>query len=343
LISIISKANNSFANDLVKLLTKQKKDIEYLDYDRVSFAPQWLKLYLSQKEICLSKNYLSSGKEKTKEYFSFEPLDCADSYYIDGYFSNKDYGIFDFYAKLRLKSIKNTLSCSKHIYTSSNALKNHILDEFRDIPNLKIEVQYPSIFQLKTDYKAIKKEFCKKYEMSQDDKILLFKGDDFINDGGKEFITIYDELCNQIDKKIVAIFVASKSQIEGFRFMARKLKSYENIIFIDLDSELGFEIEDIMSISDIYLHPTHRKKFNRDTIKAMYYKNAVFISHNNFASELVDTFSLIEKSSSYGLDLGIVHKIKALLEDENSLKTIQEENRERVINLNIEKPIFQGF
>jgi len=330
MISFVSKKNNPFLDDLALL----ENNCEILEYDRYKFIPKWLKLFLSQKELCLSKDYISNNQTMLKTYFSFEPLECADSYYIDSIFYNKEFGAFDFYQKIRQKSIIKNLQSSK-LYASSNSLKNHIINEFKsDIPTLNIEVQYPSIYQLKTDYKKIKTRFCDRYEIKYDDKILLFKGDDFINDGGKEFINIYDELVQTSNTKVVSVFIASKSQIEGFRFMARKLKSYENIIFCDID-DLEFSIEEIMTISDIYLHPTYRKKFNRDTIKAMYYKNAVFISHQNFASELVDTFSLIENPNDT-TSFGIVHKIEALLNDEESLKTIQEDNKDKVKHLNIE-------
>ena len=75
-------------------------------------------------------------------------------------------------------------------------------------------------------------------------------------------------------------------------------------------------------ISDIFLFPSPMNYFNIDILKASFYKNAIFVSDKNYASEIVDTFATIELEDN----ISTIFKIDALLNYPKELKNIKKTN-----------------
>ena len=69
----------------------------------------------------------------------------------------------------------------------------------------------------------------------------------------------------------------------------------------------------------------------------MYYRNAVFLMEANYASEIIDTFSLIQSAE----DRSVSFKVDSLLINKDELKNIQKENQKIVKKLTLENSLLK--
>jgi hypothetical protein len=80
------------------------------------------------------------------------------------------------------------------------------------------------------------------------------------------------------------------------------------------------------------LLPTKQKLYNANILKAMYYKNIVFVPSSNYTSEIVDPFSIMN-----GVDDGSTSfKIDAVLSNHVELEQIQNINHESSLDFSFE-------
>lgn len=211
---------------------------------------------------------------------------------------------------------------SKITIVNSNALKEQICKKRTYLHADKIFVIYPYInTQLQYD-KQLKKEFRKKYEIEKEQRILFFTGKNLIASGLEKFL----ETVAHLERENYKIVIATNTQ--------EKQKLQERLLHYKLDNqtivlENYHNIDELFIISDIFILPTKQKLFAINVLKAMYFKNAVFISSDNSASEIIDSFSLIIGQK----DQNLKFKVDALLENKKELKKIQKENYQVVKNI----------
>ena len=225
---------------------------------------------------------------------------------------------------LNEKSIEN-IKNSKLTIVNSFALKNEIVKELK-VANEKIEVIYPSINVQKQDSQELKKNFCEKYSIETQTKIIFFTAKNFKTSGIKEVFDICSSL-NYDDFKIV--IAGEKNQISTTNFLLPKYKSLQSKIIL---LENYKDLNELFYISDIFLLPTHNKNFSTNILKAMYCKCAVFLTMNNHAKEIMDVFSTMSSPS----DSSTIFKIDALLLDNNELEKIKNENHQKAIESTLE-------
>lgn len=211
---------------------------------------------------------------------------------------------------------------SKITIVNSNALKEQICKKRTYLHADKIFVIYPYInTQLQYD-KQLKKEFRKKYEIEKEQRILFFTGKNLIASGLEKFL----ETVAHLERENYKIVIATNTQ--------EKQKLQERLLHYELDNETivlenYHNIDELFIISDIFILPTKQKLFAMNVLKAMYFKNAVFISSDNSASEIIDSFSLIIGQK----DQNLKFKVDALLGNKQELKKIQKENYQVVKNI----------
>ena len=217
---------------------------------------------------------------------------------------------------------------SRIVIVSSDGVKKEIIDKVSNIDIEKIHVQYP-YFISKIEYeKSIKKEFKKKYSIKKDSKILLFRARDLAKNGLE---TVFDVISRMYKDNFTLIIESSSKQIVPLRLqMERSEVKFNYLLLEDYKN-----IDELFISSDIFMLPTQQKYFSLDVLKAMYYRNAVFLMESNHASEIIDTFSLIQSSE----DRSVSFKVDSLLINKDELKKIQKENQKIAQNYTLEKNV----
>ena len=219
----------------------------------------------------------------------------------------------------------NLIQNSKVIIVNSNGIKEQIITKLPSIEQNKIHILYPYINSSIEYSKEIKKEFRKNSKIKKDTRIILFMGSDLIVSGLKVFLTI---LSNLQEKNFKVIVESNSKQIQNLKLQIDRQKlPYELILFEDSKNK-----EELFMVSDIFILPTKQKLFVPNILKAMYYKNAVFLMSTNNASEIIDTFSLIQSDE----DPSTPFKVDALLSNQNELKKIQKFNQNESLKYSFE-------
>jgi len=204
---------------------------------------------------------------------------------------------------------------SKIVVVNSNSVKKDIISKSSNIDISKIHVEYPYLIP-KIEYdKTIKKEFKKNFDIEKESKLILFRGSDLSKNGLE---VIFDIISRMYKKNFTLLIESNSKQISSLRLqMERSNVSFEYRLLEDYKN-----IDELFIASDIFILPTKLKYFSLDVLKAMYYKNAVFVMEANPSSELIDTFSLIQTAE----DRSMSFKVDSLLINKDELKKIQKEN-----------------
>ncbi len=211
---------------------------------------------------------------------------------------------------------------SKVTIVNSNALKEQICEKRTYINASKICIIYPYInTQLKYS-RQLKKEFRKKYEIEKEQRIILFTGKNIILSGLEKFL----EIIHSLERDNYKIVIETNTQ--------EKQKIQERVNHYKLDNrtiilENYTNIDELFIAADMFILPTKQKLFALNVLKAMYFKNAVFVSSDNASSEIIDSFSLILGEK----DRNTPFKVDALLGNKEELKKIQNENYQVVKNI----------
>lgn len=248
----------------------------------------------------------------------FEKLFLKEKKYPDIYFHQ---------GSINTKSL-DMIEHSKIIIVNSHSLKEQIGEKRTYISENKIFVLYPYI-TTKIQYdKQIKKDFRKKYQVEKKQRVLFFTGKDLFLSGLEQFLTTI----NNLENKNYKIVINTNSQI--IHKLNERLQHY------NLDKEILVledypNIDELFVAADIFILPTKQKLFAPNVLKAMYFKNAVFVSRDNAASEIIDSFSLIVGKNDQNLSF----KVDALLGNKKELKKTQKENYLVVKNIHFENYI----
>lgn len=247
-----------------------------------------------------------------QEQTFFEKLLLKDKKYPDIYFHQ---------GSISTKAL-DMVEHSKVTIVNSNALKEQICTKRTYINENKIFVLYPYITHKQEYDKQIKKDFRKKYQIEKEERIIFFTGKDLFSNGFEKFL----EIINDLERKNFKILIDVNSDIKDR--VAERLTHYklnEKTIILENYSNA----DELFIAADIFILPTKQKLFAPNVLKAMYFKNAVFVNRENAASEIIDSFSLILGQN----DKSISFKVDALLGNKEELKKIQKENYQVVKNI----------
>jgi hypothetical protein len=210
---------------------------------------------------------------------------------------------------------KEAINSAKKVIVDNKLVLNSI-KEFNQ--SVSIDIIYPYFLPKTIDKKQVKKQIYDNLGISTKSSSILFYANSFKAGGLNHFVNII----NSLSYKDFILFIAGEqSEIDKYKFTLSKISKDIQLYTIPTDNEL-YKIDNIFAISDIYILPTTTKKFALNILKALAYKSAVFVSRNNSASEIVDTFAILEGSD----DATSIFRIEALLQRKDDLKAIKKFN-----------------
>jgi len=204
---------------------------------------------------------------------------------------------------------------SKLVIVSSESMKREIVNKLSNIDISKLHVIYPYLMEKNEYDKGIKQEFKNKHGIDKDTKILFFRGND-LSKCGMNFLK--DALSRMYEKNFILIIESNLKQVNMLKLqIERSNVNFQYLLLSDYE-----DISEVFISADIFILPTLQKYFAQDVLKAMHYKNAVFVTESNPSSELIDVFSLIQGEE----DRSASFKIDSLLLNKSEMKKIQKDN-----------------
>ena len=158
--------------------------------------------------------------------------------------------------------------------------------------------------------------------------MIFFQGKNLALSGIQSFLEIVEHMHK---RNFVVMIESSSKEIQKIKLQINRAKlDYKVLFFEDYEN-----IDELFIVSDIFILPTQLKLFAPSVLKAMYYKNAVFLMSTNYSAELIDTFSLIQDE----YDRSTPFKVDALLINNDELKKIQKENHKKSLNFGFESRV----
>ena len=318
----------NYLQRLSKGLKKQGIGHQIIYSNFSKLLPSWLRVILFNFQVFLFKG--------SKLYFSLERITCADIYRAGD-------GVHKSFLKIEKKSKFNLLhyvylflekQCflnSKKIIANSFMVKNQIISEYK-IDEKKIEVIYNGVEIKKYNYADSLKKISDEYIFNDSHCILLYIGNGFKRKGVEEFIKLISRVK---DKNFTAFIVGKDKKMSFYKKLAINLNIEKNIIFTGERKD----VENFYCISDIFILPTHYDPFSNVILEAMSFKNAVFTTMQNGASEILnDEFIMSDPN-----DFSILNRISSLINNPDELSKIKSDNFKLVAKFTMEKNIYDSL
>ena len=290
------------------------------------FLPSWLRVLLFNFQVMLTKN--------DKFYYSLDRITCPDLYRAgDGvhkvFLSIENKSKLNFLHPIYLYLEHHCFNNAKYIIANSNMVKEQIIDSYNISPS-KINVIYNGIELKKINYLQSFTKLSQEFIISQNQSILLFVGSGFKRKGVLEFLQIFSRLKT---KNIMAFIIGKDKNINYYQNLTKELNIDNQIIFTGPRED----VDDFYTISDIFLFPTHYDPFSNVVLEAMNFKNVVFTTNQNGASEILDEEFIIYNSN----DSWISSSIDNLLSDKIALNKEKIKNKKKSELFSIENNLNQ--
>ena len=286
------------------------------------FLPSWLRIILFNLQVCLTKG--------DKFYFSLDRISCPDVYRAGD-------GVHKVFLKIEKKSKINPLhpiylflerrcfNKAKHIVANSHMIRNEIMDMYNIRPD-KISVVYNGIQNKKVERDNSFKKLSQEFPIRESSKILLYVGSGFKRKGVSEFLKIFSMLQTNNTR---AFIVGGEKDMATYQELSKELMVDDKVFFTGPRED----VDDFYSISHVFILPTHYEPFSNVVLEAMNFKNVVFTTRQNGASEILhDNFIMNDPN-----DLSIVTKIDSLLQHEDLLQEEAARNRKLSQQFSIQK------
>jgi len=315
-----------YLSRLSDALRKQNIDHKVINSIFPKFLPSWLRVILFNLQVCLVKG--------DKFYFSLDRITCPDIYRAGD-------GVHSVFLTVEKKSKLNPLHpvylflekrCfqkAKRIIANSEMVRNQIIDTYNVNP-AKIDIVYNGIESKELNYQNSFDKLSREFLIKEDQPTLLYVGSGFQRKGVREFLQIVAKL--QMPN-IKAFVVGKEKNIEYYQQLAIELKIDSQVIFTGPRED----VNDFYTISDIFIFPTHYEPFGNVILEAMNFKNAVFTTRQNGASEILDDFFIMDKSD----DFSIVTKITNLIDNMDKLESVKKENRIKSQQFSIDRNLLE--
>ena len=315
-----------YLSRLSDALDKQNIKHEIINSIFPKFLPSWSRAILFNFQVCLTK--------RNKFYFSLDRITCPDIYRAGD-------GVHSVFLTVEKKSKLNPLHpvylflekrCfqkAKRIIANSEMVRNQIINMYNINP-AKIDVVYNGIESKELNYKNSFDKLSREFLIKEDQPTLLYVGSGFQRKGVREFLQIVAKL--QMPN-IKAFVVGKEKNIEYYQQLAIELKIDSQVIFTGPRED----VNDFYTISDIFIFPTHYEPFGNVILEAMNFKNAVFTTRQNGASEILDDFFIMDKSD----DFSIVTKITNLIDNMDKLESVKKENRIKSQQFSIDRNLLE--
>ncbi|AQW88192.1 glycosyltransferase, family 1 [Campylobacter pinnipediorum subsp. caledonicus] len=282
----------------------------------------WIKALIFNKYARFSK--------KDDIYFSLERIDSADIYRAgDGvhkvYMKSKKFWFSNplnfVYPYLEKKCFTN----SKLIIANSNFIKKQIVDTY-DIKNEKIKVIYNGVkLQDDFDKNEFKQAICKELNIDIKTPIILFVGSGFKRKG----VDVFLNMLSKMDQNFNAIIIGKDKKLNNYKSKSKELGLENKVFFMGARKD----VDRYYKASDIFIFPTKYEPFSNVVLEALSFKNVVFTTSSNGASEILSEKFVI-KNDDFIQNIKFINK---LLADKDLLQKEQNSSFELVKNFSIEK------
>ena len=312
----------NYLKRLSKALRKENIEHEIINSSLPKFFPSWVQVILFNIQLSLIKD--------DKFYYSLDRISCPDLYRAGD-------GVHKVFLSIEKKSKINLLhpvylylekKCfvnAKSIIANSKMVKKQIINSYNINPD-KINIIYNGIELKQLNYQKSYKKLSKEFSIKKQQPLLLYVGNGFKRKGVAEFLHIISNLSS---KNIKAFVVGKEKNIKYYKNLSKKLNIDSQVVF----TGARLDVDDFYNISDIFLFPTHYDPFSNVVLEAMNFRNAVFTTNNNGASEILEDRFIIKNS----YDQEISESIDSLLEDRVTLEKIKSLNRKKSKLFSIER------
>ena len=228
------------------------------------------------------------------------------------------------------KKYQKMMRQSKMIIASSFIEKQNLIQYGFD--SSKIEVVYPFVDIKQCNKESEKNSFCTAYNIPKENTLITFASNNFQFGGAKEFLS---HIVSLESNECSFVMYGSKKDIEMTHYYLKSYKQLqEKIVLIQNDA---YELDKLFLACDIYVAPTKIQSFSSNVLEAMSCGCVVFVSSNNGAFEIVDTYSKMDGTS----DASLAFKIDMLLKNKEELQNIQEQNKLLAQNYSKEKTLLK--
>jgi len=288
------------------------------------FFPSWVRAIAFSIFVCLTK-----GK---RFYFSLERITCPDLYragdgvhkaFLKRFNKSKFNMLHPAYLYLEKKCFKN----SKKIIANSKMIKDEIIGEY-GIDKGKIEVVYNGI-DVEIDgnsYIQSLEEISNEFYVDLNRPIFLYVGNGFERKGVAEFLNIIKKIG---DENILAFVIGHDKKIDYYKNLARELLIEEKVIFTGQRRD----VNKFFTISDFFILPTFYDPFANVILEALFFRNIVFTTRSNGASEILEKRFVMKDP----MDSSIILLIKSLIQDKKTREKIKNENHNLSNKYSIDK------
>ncbi len=301
---------------LSKVLARENIDHQIVNSLFPKFLPSWLRAILFNIQVRLTK--------RDKFYYSLDRITCPDLYRAgDGvhkvFLSIENKSRLNLLHPVYLYLERHCFNNAKCIIANSNMVKEQIINTYKINPN-KINVIYNGIELKEIDYKKSFDKLSKEFLISKNQSILLFVGSGFKRKGAAEFLQIISKLKNTAFK---AFIIGKEKNIKYYQNLSKELNIDSQVVFTGPRKD----VDDFYTISDIFLFPTHYDPFSNVVLEAMNFKNAVFTTSRNGASEILDKDFVMDNP----YDTRVISSIDYLLSNKTAL------DKEKIKNIKLSK------
>ena len=289
--------------------------------------PSWLRVILFNIKISVFK--------KNKFYFSLDRITCPDIYRAgDGvhkvFLTYVRKSIFNPLHPLILYVEKKCFNKSKKIITNSQMVKNEIINEF-NIHESKIKVIYNGVQIKNLSFAQSFKRLSNEFKFNSTDTIFLYAGNGFKRKGVEEFLKIISKIK---ESKLKAFVVGGDKKIMFYKKLAKKL-NIENKVFFTGERH---DIDDFYNVSDVFILPTYYDPFSNVILEAMAFKNVVYTTRQNGASEILENEFIMTDPN----DFSIISNIESLICNKSNLDKIKENNLKIASHFSVEKNLTES-
>jgi len=299
-------------------------DFEVINSKIPKLFPSWVRALVFNFYVCLTK-----GK---RFYFSLERVTCSDLYRAGD-------GVHKVFLRRSKKSKLNLLhpvylylekKCfikSKKIISNSKMIKEEIIREY-GIDEKNIEVIYNGIdTKIETNsYIESLQDLSNEFSVDLNKPIFLYVGNGFERKGVAEFLHILKKIDN---KNTLAFVVGHDKKIDYYKKLAKTLSIEENVIFTGERND----VNKFFAVSDFFILPTFYDPFANVILEAMFFRNIVFTTRNNGASEILDSKFVMKDP----MDFSVISLIKSLIQDSEIREKIKNENHNLSKKYSIDK------
>jgi len=288
-----------------------------------NWVPDWIKL--------LHFNHFCCGKKRGEReiYFSLDRVICPDIYRAgDGvhkvylkqekkycWWLNPRHWV---YLSLEKKAFEN----AKRIIANSRMVKWEIVETYHISPK-KIDIIYNGIpIPRRVDEKG-EPELRKELGIGRKEKVILFVGSDFKRKGLKEALELLAKMNPDLREMWRFVVVGKGKNVWWYKWYAKRLGIRERVIFAGPQKR----VERFYRMGDILILPTHYDPFSNVVLEGLVYKNVVFTTIFNGASEILPS-NWVQKNLH---DTSIIPNIEQLILTPSLLR--KEQERARLIGI----------